>query len=43
MNTIEKKERGQGLGFFGTLALYSQYILLAVLVMGAVVLKISAR
>ncbi len=31
------------LGFLGTLALYSQYILLAALVLGAVALNLSAH
>lgn len=31
------------LGILGTLALYSQYILIAALIIGAAVLKLSAR
>lgn len=42
-NVQKAPERRNELGILGTLALYSQYILITALIMGAAVLKLSAR
>ena len=38
-----RKTAGKGLGFLGVIVLHSQFILIGLLVLGAIILKLSSR